>query len=296
MGILKAAQLPEHQIDDHQQMAINFSAPNIRLNKSKSGRILKGVSMAPKNTVVIPTYSIQERHSQYSEGEVSPDIDMRSDDPLIDSSLADNPEGSIDSSPSEETLISEPPEPESPPPTAAVDMDDYILKTEHELALKTAHEDGHAKGREEGEQALKPHIDQLLSEIDQLLTDKEALFAKAEPAVLQLALDVAKKIIQTELSLDDVSIQDIVTDCLTRLSDADKVIIRAHHSDAEKIRNNVSAFKSQMPNLKEIVIQEDPTIEEGGILLETEFGYMDATLTYKLSQIKDLFDRAYAQS
>ena len=79
---------------------------------------------------------------------------------------------------------------------------------------------------------------------------------------------------------------NIITDSLSKISDRENIIIRINKDDAEYLKKNKDKISSLLDGVKNISILEDPNIESGGSVIETNLGYIDARISTRLSLIE----------
>ncbi len=107
---------------------------------------------------------------------------------------------------------------------------------------------------------------------------------KIEQNILELALDIAKAMVKTQLNANPEVILPIVRDAIHYLPYVQKPArIFVHHDDAKILREQLG------DELSEQVwqIQEDNNIERGGCLVETGANQIDATNATRWKRISD---------
>ncbi len=117
----------------------------------------------------------------------------------------------------------------------------------------------------------------------------EAADQKIEEDILGLALDMAKLMLKTKISVDEEVVLPVVRDAIHYLPSVQKpAIITVNHEDAHILRDQLGEELSEQG----WQIQEDNNIERGGCLVETGENQIDATNTMRWKRISD----ALAQS
>ena len=168
-------------------------------------------------------------------------------------------------------------------------------ENERKAILDGAHKEGYDKGVEEGKQELKAKAQELHTAINQLAVDRTQNLRKAEKEILDLAMVVAKKVIQTELETNTEQFSSIFEESLARVTQKDQVIIKVNSSDAPTIRNYIEAHKKQLNDIKRLEVYEDADIETGGCVIETKLGYIDSSISTKLDLISHAIDEEFEQ-
>ncbi|MBI2083116.1 MAG: hypothetical protein HYT76_06060 [Deltaproteobacteria bacterium] len=155
-----------------------------------------------------------------------------------------------------------------------------IIRKRAERALIEAIEEkklekirGFEEGRQEGFSGLTERIVQ--AEVE-----RERILAGQETELIQMVMEIAKKIVVREL--EKGAIIDIVRDALDKAV-GDRVVVRVHPADKKQLEKNLASLADSSRVLK---IQEDSSIVSGGCLVETELGTVDARLETQWAAIR----------
>jgi len=163
---------------------------------------------------------------------------------------------------------------------------------DYEAAIQKAYKDGYQKGISDTERKVGEQSQEIFSAVNQLIESKNQLMKDNTKAALHLALTIAKKVIQSEIATNEETLMNVVYEAIEKISSADKVIIRANRADISKIRDNIPLIKSKLSGVDNVLVQEDFSIESGGIILETDMGFVDATLKMKLIYVEKALNMA----
>ncbi len=162
--------------------------------------------------------------------------------------------------------------------------------TQHKArTMEEAYTKGFAKGEEDGKSQYAAAVRSVFETVTQIGKEKEAFLEKSQDEILALSLRAAKKMVLAELVQTPEALLNIVMDAIRRITDKDKVIIKLNTKDADHMRQHQASIFAQMPDIKSLEIHEDARIEEGGCVIETRLGYIDATLETKLSILEKAF-------
>lgn len=110
------------------------------------------------------------------------------------------------------------------------------------------------------------------------------LMAQAEDAIVTLALGLAKNIVQELVNEEKSVVIAQARKAMQTLRGADSVVIRLNPVDIDALeiaKSTLLTDPMQMPNVK---LESDYTIEEGGCIMESQLGTIDA-------QIKTQFEK-----
>ncbi len=112
---------------------------------------------------------------------------------------------------------------------------------------------------------------------------------RSEEAVIRLALSIAEQIVKRELRLDQSLVLQQVREAIQRVVGVDRIKIRVHPADEAFLREHRSTIVAGADSIRELVIEGDGKIEQGGCILESESGNVDARIATQLKKIETLF-------
>ncbi|MBS2032831.1 MAG: type III secretion system stator protein SctL [Deltaproteobacteria bacterium] len=152
-----------------------------------------------------------------------------------------------------------------------------IAKAEQERAQVLA------KAREEGRQLGYGEMTEILARAK---IQAGELLKATEPEVVKLAMKAAERIIGAELATDEDTILRIVAKAIEQLRQSKELIIRANPDDVEILRREKRKLLEHIGRLKDIGFREDPAVQRGGCVIETEAGTVDAQLSTQLELLQ----------
>jgi flagellar assembly protein FliH len=147
-----------------------------------------------------------------------------------------------------------------------------------EAARAEGYAEGMAAGRAEGEQACG-RMKQLAEGFSATLDNLDFRLADM---VLELALDVARKVVAGELAARPERILDVVNLALRQMAETSREArLLLNPDDAALVRPHLD----QVLDKNRLRIVEDARIVRGGCLIETAQGDLDATLPARWRQV-----------
>ena len=153
-------------------------------------------------------------------------------------------------------------------------------------ARRKSFAEGEAKGHAQAQAECEPVLAKLAVTLGELADFRPRLRDEAESDVVQLALAIARRILHRELSVDPSAIQALVQIALQRLERQEVYRVRIHPAQAASIRAALAAHH------REFELHEDPRLEPGALIFETNRGKMDASVTAQFEEIeRGLTDR-----
>lgn len=160
--------------------------------------------------------------------------------------------------------------------------------------------DGEAKGYEKGSTEAKAAAEKLRCRVESVLSSFEksrrALYGKAENAVVSLAVDIAEKIVATELTLNQSIIVNVVSKALSHIADKDKLVMRISPADAATLEARTDFWMPVNERLTDIRIEQDERVGPGGCVIESSAGVVDARLDVQLLELRGLVASVWQNS
>ncbi len=167
-------------------------------------------------------------------------------------------------------------------------IDDRNLISRAREEAEAIREAAAKEGYQEGISAANSDIEMLRNSISQFANAKQAVFDKIAPEILSISVDIAKKIIKKELSQTPEILLDSVLVILKGLSKEEtKILIRTNPSQVGMLKNEVPEMATQIGLDAKIVIIPDEAIMEGGCVVTTTNGVVDATIETQLTIISE---------
>lgn len=168
-------------------------------------------------------------------------------------------------------------------------------------------EEGFAKGEKEGMAAAEKKIAAAIesekeslrqnaapvSGVLQQLTDainasRIQLMAQAEGDLLLLALDLAKRLVGHELSVDPQAIKPLAVECIGMVTERTGITVRVNPADYRVMEEFYPDLKTIFPDLGPIQVLPDPEIERGGLYAATREAEVDMRLATRLAAFEEV--------
>lgn len=127
------------------------------------------------------------------------------------------------------------------------------------------------EGFQEGLHSLNRHIVSLDHELKKIRDD-------VHKKILPLAIKAARKILGEELKLHPDRIVDIILTSLKPVTQHRKIVLYVNRNDLAEVEANRPKIKALFDHLDSFAIQERDDIEQGGCMIETEAGIINAQL------------------
>jgi flagellar assembly protein FliH len=144
---------------------------------------------------------------------------------------------------------------------------------------------GYAQGERAGAEAAATRGEAMLRRLAQTIDELGALRAelihKSERQLVQLAIAIANRVIQREITLDSELLVAMARVALDRLGDTSSATIRLHPEDYAA----ALAARGGELSTESVKVVADPIVSRGGCLVESDFGLIDLTLGAQIAEI-----------
>ncbi|HEY9723203.1 MAG TPA: FliH/SctL family protein [Oscillatoriaceae cyanobacterium] len=166
------------------------------------------------------------------------------------------------------------------------------LEAERERILAELREQAYADGYNEGKAAGEAEAARFLHDALQKFNEMVVAFPTAvkqnEEKLVSLALEIASKVIQEEISLQPEIVQRTVETALKRVSDLEQVVVKVNPLDLDLILPKQDTFRALVPDVQSFSIEGSHTIQRGGCIIETNSGSINATIATQLSIVEEV--------
>lgn len=144
---------------------------------------------------------------------------------------------------------------------------------------------GYAQGERAGTEAGNARAEAMLRRLAQTLEDlqglRRELVRRTERDVAELAIAIARRIVQRELALDQDLVLAMARVALDRLGDVSSASIRLHPDDYAAAMAG-RGLASASPGVQ---ILADPTVHRGGCVVQSQFGSIDVGAATQIDEL-----------
>jgi len=145
-----------------------------------------------------------------------------------------------------------------------------------------ARAEGYREGEEQAAKELARQMEELLELAEGIRRAKDDYLRRCEPEIVELALDIARKIIVEELTVNDDAVLHIADRALSLAGATTQYQVRLHPADAERLYQ----YLERSARAADVEIVADPEVERGGCLIATPHGRVDAQLPTQLANVR----------
>ncbi len=167
-----------------------------------------------------------------------------------------------------------------------------------EAMREAAWQDGFHEGREAGQVAAqaearrtqdaqsaegRAHLQTL---IDAIGAARQELWDAQESEMVSFVLQIARQVVKTEVTQNPEVVANVLQNALRRVTDKDHVRIRVSLPDAAQVRGMREDLLNLMDGVRNLEIVDDRRIGQGGCVVETNAGTIDAKIETQLDEVE----------
>jgi len=178
---------------------------------------------------------------------------------------------------------------------AMQEADDMLAQAQEKISVHMMEVEQQAKeeGYRNGERLAQKHYQSLIQEAEQLKRDSAQLYENTvrsmEGQMVETILEIARKVIGSELSQNRDVIVGLLRKTLLSTSPNGEIIVTVSPEDYETVMENKERLTEGVQNIRDLVIKKDNSLQRGGCIVETGFGSIDSSVETQLKAIEDTF-------
>lgn len=135
------------------------------------------------------------------------------------------------------------------------------------------------EGFESGVNEASQKIENFKNELAKFYNAKQEVFDAIMPEIMNISIDIAKKIIKTEVQENPELILSNIQECLKTLSKEEtKLMVKLNPADAPIVKTQLPTMVEQAGLEVKIMIMPDENITQGGAIIQTTNGITDVTI------------------
>lgn len=166
------------------------------------------------------------------------------------------------------------------------DSEAYLAQTHKEC--ERLQEEAKARGHRDG-------LEEWTSQLAFLAKETQDLRERVKEAIVPLAMASVKKIIGKELETRPETIISMISQALKDLAKHKQIVIHVNPKDLELVDQHRVDLKKIVEYADSLVISPKGDVTEGGCIIETEAGIINAQLDVQLEALEKAFATALQQ-
>ncbi|WP_342429540.1 FliH/SctL family protein [Neobacillus sp. FSL H8-0543] len=172
------------------------------------------------------------------------------------------------------------------------------LRLQLEDEKRRGYEEGYQLGVEDGRQHALEQVQFQVKKAADILElayqEKAAIIQEADPFVIEMTVAIANKVLQQELKTDPDAILHIIKQRLAAVYETASISIGVAPEDFHFVQKQRQQLVAMDNGQVEIKVFPDYSIQQGGCIIRTSAGSVDARIDVQLTEIKKVL-LAYQQ-
>jgi flagellar assembly protein FliH len=166
-----------------------------------------------------------------------------------------------------------------------------------ELRVRQAYESGFREGqataRQSAESQVREVVEKLAATVVEVAATRGDAIRRAEADMVRLSIEIARRILHRELSLDTSALEALIRAALEKLRSQEVYRVRVHPDQEQLVR----ACLQQIGRDPDVEVLSDASQPRGGAVFEISRGTLDASVETQLREIEHgLADRLEERS
>ncbi len=145
--------------------------------------------------------------------------------------------------------------------------------------------DARAKADAEIARLAEPLRQQLAQSIEEVASLHASMAERAERDLVKLAIEIAKKIVHRQVTVDSEVALTLARVALARIHNRAQAKVYLHPDDFVYVTKHLD----RLPQGSSVELAEDRSISRGGCLIETEMGDIDARIEQQFAELERSF-------
>jgi flagellar assembly protein FliH len=157
-----------------------------------------------------------------------------------------------------------------------------------EQARSEGFRQGVAEGQVEGASAVDAAAAALSQALDHELTQREQMTVALAHDAVELALELAAKIVHGAIEVQPERVLEVVADALRPIADRRRLTILVDPADLELVTASLDRLRAQAGGIELCEVQADRRVGRGGAIVRTSEGEVDATVATQLEKAREV--------
>lgn len=165
-------------------------------------------------------------------------------------------------------------------------QDEQLVESTRSDSYETGYREGMARAEQEIKEAYERKIAEAESVLRQAYQAKEQLIQEAEPFVVSLSCAVAEKIIQKQLSVEPEIVLELARKTLSRKRESGTITLCVSPEQFAYVHAAREELSLAVDSQAELQIIPDSSVNDGGCVVRSALGSIDARIDTQLTEIK----------
>jgi flagellar assembly protein FliH len=149
-------------------------------------------------------------------------------------------------------------------------------------AYESGFREGEAAARQSAESQVREAVEKLAATVVEVAATRSDAIRRAEADTVRLSIEIARRILHRELSLDTSALEALIRAALEKLRSQEVYRVRVHPDQEQLVR----ACLQQIGRDPDIEVVSDVSQPRGGAVFEISRGSLDASVETQLREIE----------
>jgi len=169
-------------------------------------------------------------------------------------------------------------------------IDDRNLISRAQEEAGTIKESSSKEGYKAGLEKAQGDIEKVRESVLEFLKAKQEVFEYIAPDILEISVDIARKIVKHEITQNPQIVLESILEVLKGISkEESRVNIKVNPTQVSLVKENLPEMITSIGLEAKISVSPDDTMDLGSCILHTTNGVVDATIKTQLEIIKEAF-------
>jgi flagellar assembly protein FliH len=161
---------------------------------------------------------------------------------------------------------------------------DHVMTVEKQ-AFEQGYKEGERIGKQMGERMVENTIKRYERTVQQLAGVHRTLTEAMETETVRLSMEIARKIIQRETTIDEDLVAALVSVAMKRVHGHHGIEVRVSSHDYNRVCDAIRSANGSIP------VKEDSSLERGDFILDTVETHLDGRISSQIDAVgRALFD------
>lgn len=153
-------------------------------------------------------------------------------------------------------------------------------------AFQKAFEEGRRSGLELAEKKTEAMLRRFSKSIADVAELRPGIIKATEREVVELSIEIAKKLVHREIAIDEKIIATFVRVALDRLTTKSSLKVFLNPADLEVVRKNLHQILANDPD-RVVELKVDDQLNRGDCLVESDYGNVEARISEQFKEIEN---------
>jgi len=149
---------------------------------------------------------------------------------------------------------------------------------------------GEKAGIESGNEKIESVVNSINLGLSELIKIRQDIYLETEQEIVKLAMAIARKVVCNEIRVNKDTVVNVVKEAVEKVEGNEKVKVRLSCKDFQFIKSEKPAIIDKIINIENVGFEMDDSIPDGGCIIETESGDIDARIEKQFQAVEEAFE------